>query len=119
MAQKQIKSEAEEFDFEAYRQKVIQGLIKGEPLTGEGGLLKPLIAQFIEGALSAEMDDHLSQQRQEGLKNKRNGGQSKSVRTTVGEVAVQYSRDRTGTFEPVTVKKRSQELALGFEDQIL
>ncbi|MEM9835722.1 MAG: hypothetical protein AAF828_04430 [Bacteroidota bacterium] len=40
-----------DFDFETYRQIVIQGLIAGKGLTGEEGLLKPLIANFVEGAL--------------------------------------------------------------------
>jgi len=47
------------FDFETYRQQVVQGLMQGQPLTGDQGLLKPLIAQFVEAALDAEMSDHL------------------------------------------------------------
>ena len=103
----------------AYREQVIRGLISGQPLTGDQGLLKPLIAQFIEGALSAEMDDHLRRQAEEGIKNKRNGQQTKTIQTTLGPVDVDYSRDRNATFEPATVKKRSHSLALGFEEQIL
>jgi len=34
-------------------------------------------------------------------------------------VEVHYSRDREGTFEPITVKKRQHELGLGFDNQIL
>ena len=34
------------FDFESYRQQAIKGLMGGKTLTGEQGLLKPLIANF-------------------------------------------------------------------------
>jgi putative transposase len=109
----------EPFDFSTYRQQVIEGLMQGKGLTGEGGLLKPLIANFIEGALSAELAEHLSSDHSRGISNKRNGQQSKRVRSESGEVEVNYSRDRNGTFEPVTVGKRQHDLGLGFDKQIL
>lgn len=112
-----------DFDFESYQKEVIAGLIRGEGLLGDGGLLKPLIAQFVEGALEAELQDHLDESRassEEGaVKNKRNGYQTKQVRTPSGEVSIEYGRDRQGTFEPVTVRKRQHELAVGFDEQIL
>ena len=108
-----------DFDFESYRKSVIAGLIEGKGLTGEEGLLKPLIANFIEGALSAELEDHLTEEHAQGIKNKRNGQQSKEVRSEAGLTQIQYSRDRNGSFEPTTVKKRQYELGLGFDNQIL
>ncbi len=95
---------------EGYCQEVIEGLIAGNRLTGEGGLLMPLIANFIEGTLSAELEDHLLSDKSKGLSNKRNGQQSKQVRSESGEIAVNYSGDRNGTFEPVTVRKRQHDL---------
>lgn len=119
MSKKNKKETASEFDFESYRQQVIAGLMQGKCLTGEEGLLKPLIANFVEGALAAELDDHLKNEKAEGLPNKRNGQLSKEVRSQVGRVAINYSRDRKGTFDPITVKKRQYELGLGFDNQIL
>ncbi|MEM7574176.1 MAG: IS256 family transposase [Bacteroidota bacterium] len=123
MAKKKQSSDSQDssgkFDFEEYRQKVINGLIEGKELTGEGGLLQPLIANFVEGALAAEMESHLLEQKASGLDNKRNGRSSKTIRTESGEVAIDYHRDRNGSFEPVTVKKRQHELGLGFDNQIL
>lgn len=110
---------SEEFDFPSYRQEVIEGLMQGKSLTGENGLLKPLIANFIEGALSAELESHLAEEKARGFANKRNGHQSKQVRSESGEMEITYNRDRNGTFEPVTVRKRQHELGLGFESQIL
>lgn len=119
MRKKTEKGIESKFDFETYRQQVIQGLIQGKGLTGEEGLLKPLIANFIEGALAAEMDDHLAESKAQGIENKRNGQQSKQVRSESGEIEINYSRDRRGSFEPITVKKRQHELGLGFDNQIL
>lgn len=107
------------FDYATYRSEVIEGLLSGKPLTGEGGLLKPLIVDFVEGALAAEMASHLSSEKAAGIKNKRNGKLSKRIRSESGEVTVSYDRDRNGSFEPITVKKRHYELGTGFDEQIL
>lgn len=106
-------------DYEAYKKQVIAGLMAGAPLTGENGLLKPLIADFVEGALQAEMDEHLKEEKAQGITNKRNGKQSKEIRSESGTARIEYSRDRNGTFEPVTVKKRGHQLLTGFDNQIL
>lgn len=113
-----IKGNAD-FDFETFREQVIAGLMRGEGLTGEKGLLKPLIANFVQGALASELDDHLAQEKEAGVPNRRNGKQSKDIRSQAGAVRIEYDRDRAGTFEPVTVKKRQYELGLGFDEQIL
>jgi len=113
----------EDFDFESYQKEVIAGLMRGEGLLGESGLLKPLIAQFVESAMEAELEDHIEESRgsstEEDSKNKRNGYQTKQIRTPSGEVNIKYGRDRAGTFDPVTVRKRQHELAIGFDQQIL
>lgn len=118
-AEKSGNQESEDFDFATFRQQVIAGLMRGEGLTGENGLLKPLIANFVQGALASELDDHLSQEKESGLANRRNGKQSKDIRSQAGAVRIEYDRDRAGTFEPVTVKKRQYELGSGFDEQIL
>ena len=119
MAKPTKKQRTIDFDFESYRRQVIAGLMQGKGLTGEEGLLKPLIANFLEGALAAELEDHLEQEKAQGLENKRNGQLSKQVRSQAGQVNITYSRDRNGTFEPITVKKRHYEMGTGFDDQIL
>jgi len=108
-----------DFDFEAYQKEVIAGLIQGKPLTGEGGLLKPIIAKFVQGALDAELSDHLSEERSAGESNRRNGKLSKTIRTESGDIPIEYSRDRNSSFDPVTVKKGQRQLGLGFDNQIL
>lgn len=119
--QQSIESETTEsvFDYANFRSQVIAGLMEGKPLTGESGLLKPLISDFVQGALDAEMQEHLDAERSEGIANRRNGKQQKEIRTESGEVLIEYDRDRNGSFEPITVKKRSYQLGLGFDNQIL
>lgn len=111
----------EDFDFEKYQKTVVKGLMEGKGLLGEEGLLKPLITQFVERALDSELSHHLEEEAKVlGSKaNKRNGNRSKKIRSESGELEINYSRDRNGTFEPVTVKKRQHELATGFDDQII
>ena len=106
-------------DYQAIREAVIKGLMAGQPLTGDSGLLKPLIADFVQGALDAELQDHLDEERAQGISNRRNGKQQKAIRTESGEVRIEYDRDRNGSFEPITVKKRSHQLGVGFDNQIL
>lgn len=116
---KQVDTEATAFDFDSYRQEVIKGLMSGKKLTGDDGLLKPLIANFVEGALAAELEDHLADERAAGIANKRNGLAGKELRTESGPVDISYQRDRNGSFEPITVKKRQKQMGLGFDNQIL
>jgi len=115
------KESKEDFDFENYQKEVVAGLIAGKGLLGEEGLLKPLIAKFVESALDAELSSHIEEESQAAdfKGNKRNGKRSKQIRSQAGEVAITYSRDRAGTFEPVTIGKRQHELAVGFDQQIL
>ena len=100
---------------------VVKGLMQGKGLFGSEGLLKPLIGEFVEAALDAELKVHLEEEalKEESKPNKRNGKQTKKIRTESGEVGIEYSRDRTGSFEPLTVKKRQHEMNTGFDDQIL
>lgn len=109
----------EDFDYDRFRQEVISGLIEGKTLTGESGLLQPLIADFVQGALDAEMQDHLNKERSEGISNRRNGKQNKTIRSESGEIEIAYDRDRNSTFDPITVKKRQHQLGVGFDNQIL
>ena len=121
MSKRNKKLEESEFDFERYQSEVVKGLMEGKGLFGESGLLKPLVAKFVETALDAELSHHLDEERKDASAkpNKRNGNRSKKLRSESGEMEINYSRDRTGTFEPVTVKKRQHELVTGFDEQIL
>lgn len=115
------KESKDSFDFEKYQKEVVAGLMSGKGLLGEEGLLKPLIAKFVESALEAELTSHIAEETEKnGVKtNKRNGKRSKQIRSEAGEMEISSSRDRSGTFEPITIGKRQHELAVGFDEQIL
>lgn len=108
------------FDLKSFESEAILGLQSGKPLLGSGGILNSFIKHLVEASLEGELDYHLSEQKLEGLENKRNGrGRSKRVRTQLGEVEISTSRDRRGDFDPVTVGKWEREVGSGFEEQIL
>lgn len=82
-----------------------------------------MLQRVINRSLEGEMDAHLGYARHakgpaEQRGNTRNGGMSKTLKGTFGEIAVTTPRDRAGTFEPQLVKKRQTRLG-DFEDKIL
>ena len=82
-----------------------------------------MLQRVINRSLEGEMDAYLGCARHakgpaEQRGNTRNGGMSKTLKGTFGEIAVTTPRDRAGTFEPQLVKKRQTRLG-DFEDKIL
>lgn len=108
----------ETFNFEAFKQDAINQLRKGKPLSGSDGVLMPLIKQFLEGALQAEMDTHLDEE-ERSSGNRRNGKTSKTIKASEGEFDLDTPRDRKGTFEPEIVKKREIFLGEDLENKIV
>ena len=90
----------------------------GKPLFGKDGALAPMLERILNAALEGEMDAHLSEESRENG-NRRNGKMSKTVQTQYGEVTVETPRDRDGSFDPQTVRKRETILAEGMADQII
>lgn len=93
-------------------QLVEQARTDGVDLVGPGGLLSSLTKQVLETGLEVEMEEHLGYEKHaaEGRngENSRNGTRSKTVITEVGPVDLDVPRDRDGSFEPKTVKKRQR-----------
>ena len=98
--------------------RAAEQLRKEEPLFGKDGALAPMLKRILNAALEGEMDAHLtSEERSQG--NLRNGKMPKQVQTCYGAVTVETPRDRDGSFEPQTIKKRETILAEGMADQML
>src|SRR5699024_2032721 len=98
--------------------KAIDQFKDGKSLFGKGGAFSPLLKRFIEKALQAEMEDHLSeQQREQG--NKRNGKGKKTIKSSVGSFDIETPQDRKSSFEPELVKKRQTILADNLSDKII
>src|SRR5690554_5284250 len=113
-----MKNKEINLDMEALIKQMGEELRSGKPLTGTGGVFTPLIKQVIQASLEGEMDAHLQQ---EGgtLKNRRNGRGRKNVLSSSGWLEIFSPRDRNGTFEPQTVKKRQRRLDMDLDKKIL
>ncbi|QZT36737.1 IS256 family transposase [Halosquirtibacter xylanolyticus] len=108
----------ERVDLEEVRIKALDQIRNGGNLTGKGGAFAPLIKEFIEAALEAEIESYLdSQERSRG--NKRNGKGKKTLKSLSGEVQIDTPQDRHNNFEPVVIKKRERIMSDTLESQIL
>ena len=64
------------FDYEALKKKTLEQFRSGKSLFGKDGAFAPLLKDFLEAALQAEMEQHLDdEQRLKG--NRKNGHSSK------------------------------------------
>lgn len=108
-----------QFDFNAFQEDAISQLKSGQSLTGKDGVLTPLIKKILEAALEGEMDTHLSDCREQGLSNRRNGKQTKTVKSGVGSFELDTPRDRESSYEPEIIKKRQTVLNESLDNKIL
>ncbi len=94
----------------------------GAELVGPGGFLAELTKRVLEAGLDAEMTEHVGYDTHDRAghhsENSRNGTRTKTVITDIGPVQVDVPRDRTGTFEPIIVRKRQRRLG-GVDQMVL
>lgn len=105
----------EKFDFESFKKTAAQRLKQGDSLLGKEGVLTPLLKDFLEEALSGELEAHLD----EDQPNRKNGKGNKKLKTSLGNVDIDTPRDRNGTFEPELIAKRQRTLGVDLDRQIL
>ena len=105
-------------DYKELQALALSQLRSGQSLTGKGGAFAPLLKEFIESALKAEMDVHLDDtERKQG--NKKNGKGVKTLKTSSGSITIETPQDRLSNFEPQLVKKRETVLAENLAPQII
>lgn len=105
-------------NMEEIKAKALSQFRSGKSLYGKDGAFAPLLKQFLEAALEEELNSHLDvEERKEG--NRKNGKLRKTLKTAVGEIELETSRDRNGSFEPTLVKKRETILADSLQDKII
>ncbi len=105
-------------EFKAMQAKALAQLMSGQSLTGKDGAFAPLLKQFLETALEAEMNGHLdANERSKG--NKRNGKGRKTLKTAAGEITIETPQDRNSSFLPQIVKKRETVLADNLAPKII
>lgn len=105
---------------ETLKEKALRQFKNGEPLFGKDGAFAPMLKEFLEEALEAEMEEHLaSDESGREVGNKRNGRGRKTVKSSQGEVEIETPQDRHSSFEPQIVEKRQRILADNLEKQII
>lgn len=119
------------------RNDLIDELLKDyrspEEILGKDGLIRQLTKAVLERALEAELEHHLTQERQAetddhgdatesavpaSARNVRNGRSKKTVRSESGQFDLSIPRDRLSTFEPAIVPKHKRRLA-GLDERII
>ena len=105
----------ERFDFD----KAVKELLAGKKIGGKDGVLAPLVKELIEAALEAEIESHIADEVLKGKRNRRNGYNKKTVKSTSGEFELATPRDRVGNFEPQIVKKYQTTISDEIEEKIL
>ena len=100
------------------REKALQQFKEGKSLFSKDGAFAPLLQNFIETALRAELREHLnSEERSQG--NKCNGTKSKTLKSSDGTFTISTPKDRLSNFEPQLIKKRQTILADSLQDKIV
>ena len=108
----------EDINYNELREKALKQFRQGKSLFGKDGAFAPLLKNFLEEALEAEMENHLDQESRE-LGNKRNGKRLKTLKTHEGSFEIETPKDRLSSFEPQIVKKRETILADNLQEKII
>ena len=115
------KTESDQTAYESLKKKALEQFRSGKSLTGKDGAFAPLLKQFLEVALEAELEAHITESNQDATqpKNRKNGKTRKTIRSNDGEFEIETSRDRNGDFEPTLIGKRERVLADSLQDRII
>lgn len=105
-------------EYKDFQKMALEQLMSGKSLTGKDGVFAPLLKSFLENALEAEMETHLSTSERSGG-NKRNGKGKKTVKTSIGKIAIDTPTDRKSNFDPQIIEKRSTILADNLAPKII
>lgn len=100
------------------QKKALEQFKSGQSLFGKDGAFAPMLKQFLESALEAEMNEHLDEQKRD-QGNKRNGKGKKTIKSSTGSFDIETPQDRQSSFDPQIVKKRETVLADSLQDKII
>jgi transposase-like protein len=118
MEKNRAKGLLQDFDYESFEEDFIRGVLSGKPLSGEEGVLTPLVKRLLEASLDGEIQSHLLETGKLES-NRRNGKSSKTLKTEQGAIELLTPRDRNGTFDPQIVKKRQTILNKSLDSKVL
>jgi len=110
------------FDYEEFKKESIKKLHEGKGLTGKEGIFTAMIKDLLESALKGEANHHLDVEKEilkNDFSNRRNGYNTKTVKTDMSDFELNTPRDRNGTFEPQLIKKNQTILTNELDSKIL
>ena len=108
-----------QFDYAEFKKKAIEELYNGKELSGEDNVIAPLIKDILEGAMKAELDMYLTEDKARGNDNRKNGSTPKTLKTAQGDLPINTPRDRKSSFSPTIIEKQQTFLGETFSNQIL
>jgi putative transposase len=110
-----------EFNYDDFEKEALDKLKRGVSLEGKDGVLAPLLKRLLDASLQGELEGHLLEEkaREAGKKNRRNGQNTKKVKTLYGPIDITTPRDRNGSFEPEILPKRQTTLGDGLDHKII
>jgi transposase-like protein len=108
----------EKSDLEQFSLAAAELLRQGKPLTGKEGVFTALLKQILEKALEAEAEQHMELTRA-AENNRRNGYTRKNLKSSLGAFEIFSPRDRSGSFQPQTIRKRQTVLSQDIDEKII
>lgn len=109
------------FNYEDFEKEALDKLKNGVSLEGKDGILAPLLKRLLDASLQGELEGHLLDEKAKDVsqKNRRNGQNSKRIKTLYGPIDVTTPRERNGSFEPEILPKRKTTLGDGLDHKII
>ena len=105
-------------DIEKMKTKAIAQFKTGKSLFGKGGAFAPLLQEFLQEALEAEMDAYLTEE-ERAKGNKRNDRGEKTVKSSIGSFKIHPPEDMHYDHQPTTLPKRETILADSLAEKII
>lgn len=109
-------------DLDSFKRSAIDKIYRGKPLTGKDGIFSDMIKEILETALSEELNQHLVLEKQklgDDFDNRKNGYNSKTVKTKDSAFVLDTPRDRNSSFEPQIIKKGQTVLTEELDNKII
>lgn len=107
---------------DSFKRQAMEKIYQGKPLTGKNGIFSDMIKDILETALSEELNQHLGKEKQElsdDFCNRKNGFNSKTIKTKESSFTLDTPRDRNGSFDPQIIKKGQTVLTSELDDKII
>lgn len=105
-----------------FKRQAIEKIYQGKPLTGKDGIFSSMVKEILETALNEELNQHLVKEKFDlgnNFNNRKNGHNSKTLKTRESSFILDAPRDRNSSFEPQIVKKNQTVLTEELDDKII